>query len=178
MVSKKCPWVTRVESGFEVQSGNMADEETHVLQIGLLEMTIGGFQSRNTKEALAATAACPVTDCKGLYDSLVANVSARTWRERSKKRHRVSVPCEVCQQAMPADGLANSSLSAQRVFMDFMDFLARGCCRLVQDPTFECPVVRHPESRSGARQMPSFSTKSACDAVEPDKYRFDVFEEF
>ena len=52
----------------------MADEETTFLRKAYQEMVFEDIQWRDTWEALAATRARFVTDSKGFYDSLVANV--------------------------------------------------------------------------------------------------------
>ena len=65
MVSKKCPRVTRSSFGCVVLSGNMADEGTTFLRLANQEVMNGGIHLKKTKEALAATTACLVTDCKG-----------------------------------------------------------------------------------------------------------------
>ena len=62
----------------------MADEETSFLRLAYQQTMNGGIQLKYTKEAFAATRARFVTDCQGLYDTLVTNVSAGL----STERHR------------------------------------------------------------------------------------------
>ena len=97
VVSKKCPRVTRSSLGRKVQSENMTDEETTSLRLANQEMMNGDIQLRNTKEALAANAACLVTECKGLYDSLVTNVSAGLGAD--DRRNGIEAPCQTQSMA-------------------------------------------------------------------------------
>ena len=163
----------------------MAEEEATFLRMAHQEMMNGGIQLRNTKVALAASTACPATDCKGLYDPLVTNVSAglgagdqRSGLEALCLRQGMAtsrcIMRWVHSAMMPADCLTKSSCSAHR---DLVDFLARGYWRLVQDPAFLSANQRL-EARlrdilddGVERGSVNIQDENACESVEPDEPR-------
>ena len=142
------------------------DEETTSLRLANQGMMNGKIQSKNTTKALAPTTACPVTDCKGLYDSLATNVVSKCCAT-DRAWPRVSEPRVGYSAAKPTDGLTKSSSSAQRVLLYFRN---RGHWRLVQDHTFEsackigretfCTQIHTPTSLLGTKFALSFCLDS------------------
>ena len=154
--SKKLPRVTRSSLGCEAQSGNMCHEELTFLRLAYTEMEEGYVDVKNVRAALAKTRATLVTDCKGLYDALLRNVSAglgtddrRTSIEALSLRQGMKEGGTelrwVHSESMPADGLTKGSGAARSVLVDF---LTRGYWRLAHDETFTSSKKRRAQGRS------------------------------
>ena len=142
--TRKCPRVTRSSLGCEIQSANMAAEELEFLRLAYTEVRYGTVNLRDLPGMFALTAATLVTDCKGLYDSLMRNVSAglgtddrRTGIEALGLRqsmHESSTTMRwVHSAALLADGLTKSSAASRMILIDF---LTRGYWRLKHDAEF------------------------------------------
>ena len=69
LVSKKCPRVTRSSLGCEVQSGNVADEDSAFLRLASPEMMKWWISAETHQGGFGGYFRLP-TDWKGLNDSL------------------------------------------------------------------------------------------------------------
>ena len=140
---------------------------------------------KDVREALSRTRATMVTDCRGLYDALLRNVSAglgtddrRTSIEALSLRQGMKEGGTelrwVHSESMPADGLTKGSGAARSVLTDF---LTRGYWRLAHDETFTSSKKRRAQGRTdilddGVERPPFFPD----DGEERDEDSFGTVE--
>ena len=160
MVSKKCHRVTRSSLGCEVQSGNVANEETIFLRLAHQEVMEGSVEKHQGGAAGYHSLSCD--RLQGIVR--LTDVSAGLGADDRRSG--------IAFTAMPTDGLTKTIPSAQRLLMDF---LTRGYWRQGQDRTFESAeklseawkkrMLDDDEVRDNAQ----IQHDSGCESEEPDE---------